>query len=267
MKGYHVGIDVGSRSTKVVILSPQEEVSYRIADTRGGNQQEVVTCMINELLAELGIQSDELHWIVTTGYGRNALTLGQESLTEVTCHAIGALWFFPEARSVIDIGGQDSKVIKLDTKGRVTNFAMNDKCSAGTGRFLEVMASIIGVSLEEMGELALVAESEVQISSVCTVFAESEVISHLHSGTPRTAIIAGLCRSIANKIWGLAGPLQIEEPLVMTGGVAKNRGVVRMVEGRVKGKVLVPPEPQIVGALGAALVAQERCKIPGCKER
>jgi len=168
-------------------------------------------------------------------------------------------------RTVIDIGGQDSKAIKVGKNGRVVEFAMNDRCAAGTGRFLEVMAKALEVRLEDLGELSLKSRKKARISSICTVFAESEVISRISEGTPKVDIIAGIHEAIANRIFGMASRVRIEKDLVLTGGVAKNRGVVKALEEKVGFKILVPKEPQIVGALGAAVIAREN--IEGGRNR
>ena len=178
-------------------------------------------------------------------------------ITEITCHARGAFFVHPETRTVIDIGGQDSKVIRLDGQGRNVDFQMNDKCAAGTGRFLEVMAHALEVKLEDLGGLSLSAPRTIQISSMCTVFAESEVVSLIAENQPKEVIIRGLHDAIADRILGLVRRVGVEEKVTLTGGVAKNEGVVRALEERLAVKLFVPPEPQIIGALGAALLARE----------
>jgi predicted CoA-substrate-specific enzyme activase len=178
-------------------------------------------------------------------------------ITEITCHARGAFFVHPETRTVIDIGGQDSKVIRLDGQGRNVDFQMNDKCAAGTGRFLEVMAHALEVNLEDLGGLSLSAQRTIQISSMCTVFAESEVVSLIAENQPKEVIIRGLHDAIADRILGLVRRVGVEEKVTLTGGVAKNEGVVRALEERLAVRLFVPPEPQIIGALGAALLARE----------
>ncbi|MDP2662321.1 MAG: acyl-CoA dehydratase activase, partial [Dehalococcoidia bacterium] len=175
-------------------------------------------------------------------------------------HARGAKHLFPETCTIIDIGGQDSKVVQVDQLGHATRFVMNDKCAAGTGRFLEVMAGALGVDITALGELALSSSSDVQVSSMCTVFAESEVISMLAAGCSKTDIAAAVHNSIARRITGLVGQLGLKERITMTGGVAKNKGLVRALENKLHTTILVPQEPQIVGALGAALIALERAR-------
>jgi len=193
---------------------------------------------------------------VTTGYGRSSFPLAHKMITEITCHARGAFYICPETRTVIDIGGQDSKVIRLDKQGRNVDFQMNDKCAAGTGRFLEVMARALEVRLEDLGRLSRSAQRTIKISSMCTVFAESEVVSLIADNQPKEVIIRGLHDAIADRILGMVRRVGVEEKVTLTGGVAKNEGVVLALEERLGVKVFVPPEPQIIGALGAALLAR-----------
>jgi predicted CoA-substrate-specific enzyme activase len=178
-------------------------------------------------------------------------------ITEITCHARGAFFVHPGTRTVIDIGGQDSKVIRLDEKGRNVDFQMNDKCAAGTGRFLEVMAHALEVKLEDLGPLSRGAQRTIKISSTCTVFAETEVVSLIADNQPKDVIIRGLHESIADRILGLVQRVGLEETVALTGGVAKNEGVVQALESRLKVRLFIPPEPQIIGALGAALIARD----------
>ena len=178
-------------------------------------------------------------------------------ITEITCHARGAYYVHPKTRTVIDIGGQDSKVIRLDEQGRNVDFQMNDKCAAGTGRFLEVMAHALEVKVEDLGRLSLSAPRSIKISSMCTVFAESEVVSLIADNQPKEVIIRGLHDSIADRVLGMVNRVGIEEEVTLTGGVAKNEGVVRALEERLRVKLFIPPEPQIIGALGAALLARD----------
>ncbi|HOB86695.1 MAG TPA: acyl-CoA dehydratase activase, partial [Bacillota bacterium] len=194
---------------------------------------------------------------VSTGYGRRMLDVADRIITEITCHARGAVHMVPGVRMVIDIGGQDSKVIRLNERGEVQDFAMNDKCAAGTGRFLEVMAHALEVDLSEMASISERASRSAPISSMCTVFAESEVVSLIAQGVPREEIISGLHEAIAGRTAGMVFRVGLEKEVMMTGGVAKNRGVVKSLEKKLQCKIIVPPEPQIIGALGAALLARE----------
>ncbi len=252
---YFAGIDVGSLSTEVVILDQGGRVAgYSIVDT-GVNSTESAVEALTGALARAGLERDTLTRIVATGYGRISIPFADKKVTEISCHAMGACRLFPDTGTVIDIGGQDSKVIRVGPGGKVLDFTMNDKCAAGTGRFLEVMATKLRVSLEEMGTLSLRSTKEAQISSVCTVFAESEVVSLVAQNHPREEIIRGLHRAVVNRVWSMVKSLGVTGAVTMTGGVAKNRGVVTLMEQKLGVPVHVHGEPQIVGALGAALLA------------
>ena len=257
---YFAGIDIGSLATKVCIVNENFEISgYRI-DRTGAKVREIGGIVLQKCLESLGIERDDVPYIVATGYGRNLAISGiaDEKVTEITCHARGAKRLFESCHTVIDIGGQDSKVMRLDDYGKVVNFTMNDKCAAGTGKFLEVLASTLSIELDEMGEIALKSEAPVEITSVCTVFAESEVISLLAEGKDVQDIVAGLHRAIAKRVSGLVRQIGIAEDVVMTGGVAKNKGVVKALEDEIGVKIKVPNEPQIVGAYGAGIIAREK---------
>lgn len=248
------GIDIGSQSTDVVILRNGTILSYAIVPTLASSEQ-AANRAYREALEKVSLEPDAVSRVVATGYGRYSTSLATKSVTEITCHAVGAAHLFPGVRTVIDIGAQDSKVIRLSEDGRVEDFVMNDKCAAGTGRFLEVMARSLGVPLESLGELSERAKTDVRISSTCTVFAESEVVALVAKGVPIEDIVRGLHRAVAERVSGMVIRLRARPPFVMTGGVAKNIGVVRALEEALGTKVLIPEEPQIVGALGAALLA------------
>jgi predicted CoA-substrate-specific enzyme activase len=256
MMDYFAGIDVGSLSTDAVILDEKEEiVGYSIVQT-GANSTQAAEEALGKALAQAGLHRSSLRNIVATGYGRISVPFADKRLTEISCHGLGAYTLFPDTGMVIDIGGQDSKVIKLSPRGKVVDFAMNDKCAAGTGRFLEVMASKLQVPLNEMGDLSLRAGREVPISSVCTVFAESEVVSLVARNHPKEEIVRGLHRAIVNRVWSMVTSLGVQPEVTMSGGVAKNRGVVAFMEEKLGRPIHVYWEPQIVGALGAALHAK-----------
>ena len=255
---YSVGIDIGALTVKAVVLDEQKEVVASGLVRSRHNSCQVATQLVESLLAEKGIAHDEIGYTVVTGYGRVTYDAANKEISEITCHARGAIHLFPHARTVIDIGGQDSKVIRVHPQGYVTDFAMNDKCAAGTGRFLEVMAEALEVGVEELGPLSQQSQRPVTISSTCTVFAESEVIAHMSRGTPKADIVAGIHAAIASRVAGLAGQVGLEEEVVMTGGVAKNIGVVKALENQIGLPIHLPPEPQLVGALGAALLALKR---------
>lgn len=249
-----VGIDVGSISTKAALLEDGRFIRGRIAFT-GYNAEAAGRRIYEEILQESGLAEDAVGGIVATGYGRKSVSFAGRALTEILCHAAGARFLDPEIRSVVDIGGQDSKAIVLEADGRVKTFAMNDKCAAGTGRFLEVMARALEVDLERFGALSLEAESPARISSLCTVFAESEVISLIARGEQRENIIAGIHDSIGSRVSAMARRLGMVPPVMMTGGVARNTGVVQAL-GKALGLPLrVSPHAQLTGAIGAAVLA------------
>lgn len=249
------GIDIGSLTADCVILRDGEIVGYSIVPTLASSS-DAAHAAYDAALTEAGTEAADISRIIATGYGRGSIDFADKSVTEITCHAVGAVRLFPQARTVIDIGGQDSKVIRLSEDGRVDDFAMNDKCAAGTGRFLEVMARSLDVSLDSLGDLSSRSTSDVRISSTCTVFAESEVVALVAKGLPKEDIVRGLHRAVAERIQGMAARLRAGPPFVMTGGVAKNSGVVREIELALNTELLLPEEPQIVGALGAAIIGQ-----------
>lgn len=255
---YFAGIDVGSLSTEVVILNtPGEMLGYAILET-GANSTEAAEKALEKVLERSGLSLPMIRYTVATGYGRISIPFAHKKVTEISCHGLGAHHLFPDIGTVIDMGGQDSKVIRIGEGGKVLDFSMNDKCAAGTGRFLEVMAAKLQVSLDEMGALSLKTDREVPISSVCTVFAESEVVSLVARNHPKEEIIKGLHRAIVNRVWSMVKAVGINGEVTMTGGVAKNRGVVALLEERLGFAIQVYHEPQIVGALGAALMARKQ---------
>ncbi len=248
------GIDIGSITTKAAVMAEGKILGTRVIFT-GYNAEQAGTKVYEELLKELGIEKSDIRKVVSTGYGRNSVKFMDKAMTEIICHGAGAHYLNPRIRSVIDIGGQDSKAIVLDEKGKVKNFAMNDKCAAGTGRFLEVMARALEVDLDGFGALSLRAGDPSRISSLCTVFAESEVISLISKGEKRENIIAGIHESIAARIAAMANRLRIAPLVVMTGGVAKNIGVVKALERKIGMAVEVSEYAQVNGAIGAAFLA------------
>jgi predicted CoA-substrate-specific enzyme activase len=250
------GMDIGSITAETVLLEKERILAAVILPT-GANSRTAAERCLNVALERAHLSRDALSKIVTTGYGRASFPQATKMITEITCHAKGAFSVHPQTRTVIDIGGQDSKVIRLDGQGRNVDFQMNDKCAAGTGRFLEVMAHALEVDLDDLGRLSLSAERTIKISSTCTVFAESEVVSLIADNQPKEIIIRGLHDSIADRILGMIQRVGIEEEVTLTGGVAKNKGVAQALEERLKVKLFIPPEPQIIGALGAALVARD----------
>jgi predicted CoA-substrate-specific enzyme activase len=252
------GIDIGSLSTDTVIIDGDGSIlGYDVSRT-GSSSIVAAKKSFDLVLARLGLQAEDISRVVATGYGRVSTPFAHKTITEITCHARGAYALFPGTRTVIDIGGQDSKVIRVGTLGRVDDFAMNDKCAAGTGRFLEVMAKALDVELEDMGPLSMESSADIAVSSMCTVFAESEVISLVAVGQPVADIINGIHDAIANRICALVDRVGLMPQVTMTGGVAKNIGLVEKMKSKLGCQLNLPDEPQIVGALGAALMAREQ---------
>ncbi|ADH61154.1 CoA-substrate-specific enzyme activase [Thermoanaerobacter mathranii subsp. mathranii str. A3] len=256
-KGYFVGVDSGSTSTNVVIIDENKNIiSYSIIPT-GPKALESAFKAFEIALKKAGLQEKDITSIVATGYGRVSIPFADRIVTEITCHGKGAFFIDNAIRTVIDIGGQDSKVIRLDDSGNVIDFVMNDKCSAGTGRFLEVMARTLGISIEEMANVHKEVKENITITSMCTVFAESEVISLIAQNKDQRDIIHALNKAVASKAVSLVDRIGREGKYMMTGGVAKNQGVVYAIESRLGEKLIIPFEPQIIGALGAALISLE----------
>jgi predicted CoA-substrate-specific enzyme activase len=248
------GIDVGSISAKAAIMRDNELLGACVILT-GYNAQNAGRQVFEQILSELDYTASQIDKIVATGYGRNSIQFADKAVTEITCHAAGANFLNPDIRSIIDIGGQDSKAIVINDKGKVQDFSMNDKCAAGTGRFLEVMARALEVDLDVFGELSLKADNIASISSLCTVFAESEVISLISKGEKRENIIAGIHASIGSRVMAMGKRIGITSPVMMTGGVAKNIGVVKALEEKFNTSILVSKHAQVNGAIGAALIA------------
>ena len=256
-KGLYAGIDSGSTSTDVVILNQDREIVAQAILPTGAGAAAGADRALDEALGKAGLTREDITATVTTGYGRGAIQLGDQSITEITCHAKGAFFLAPSVRTIIDIGGQDSKVIRVDEAGNVVNFVMNDKCAAGTGRFLELMARTLELSLDEMSTAGLDWKEDVTISSMCTVFAESEVVSLIAQNKTPADIIHGLNRSVASKTVSLCRRVGGEEAYMMTGGVSKNRGVAAEIEKLLGVKLHISEKAQLNGALGAALFALE----------
>ena len=252
------GIDVGSLSTDVVLLARDRGIAGATVTATGASIRKAAREALDAALSIAGAGAAQIVYTVATGYGRDRVEFADHRVTEITCHARGARHLFPAALTVLDIGGQDSKVIRLGPDGKVADFAMNDKCAAGTGRFLEVMARTLEMDLEQMGKRSLLSSQSLHVSSTCTVFAESEVVSLIASGAAPDDIAWGVHLAISERIAALAERIGVAPPAVMTGGVAKNPAARRALEDRFRLKFLVPEEPQVTGALGAALIALER---------
>jgi predicted CoA-substrate-specific enzyme activase len=250
------GVDMGAITAKAAIFDDRDLLASAVI-LAGYDRAAAAVQVLDQALAWAEIARERVTRLVGTGYGRVQVHGADRTVTEITCHARGAHYLCPTVRTVIDIGGQDSKAISVGPGGKVLDFVMNDKCAAGTGRFLEVMARALEEDLVAFGCLALSAPHRVTISSTCTVFAESEVITHVAAGVPKEALIAGIHDAIAARVATLVGRIPVRKDVVLTGGVARNVGVVHMLEERLGHEIVVPKEAQLAGAIGAALIARE----------
>lgn len=268
---FFAGIDIGSTITKIVIKN-ESEIRATVITPTGAEHRRLAHQVMSDALAKTGLSFGEIDYIVATGYGRINVPFADQQVTEITCHMRGVNWLFPNVRTIIDIGGQDSKGIKVKD-GRLVDFIMNDKCAAGTGRFFEVIADVLGVKLEEIGQMSLRSKNPSDISSLCTVFAEQEALLRLSEGRPVEDILAGIHKANATRIFAMVGKIKIEKDVAITGGGAKNIGLVKALEEKLGFPAVVPPEPLITGALGAALIAGEKViglgeeELRGTKEK
>ncbi len=253
------GCDIGSATGKSVIFKDGEILAYAIIPSTIKPEVTARKSM-EEALQKAGLASpDSLGYIVGTGYGRLRVGFANENVSEITCHARGAQWLCRTTRTVVDIGGQDSKVISVSDKGKVLEFAMNDKCAAGTGRFFEAMARTLHMNLEELSTAGLQSEKPVHLASQCSVFAESEVITMINEGAELADIVAGINHAVAGRLAAMVGRVGLVEDVVLTGGCAKNEGLAKAMEQRLKVKIKrLPLDPQIAGAVGAAVIAAEK---------
>ena len=264
MTVYFLGIDIGSLSCDAVLIDSDKKVVASSVVPTGARNLEAIARARSEALARVGVAESEVAAVVATGYGRDRVTDREASVTEITCHGRGIQKLIPGVEVLIDIGGQDSKVIRFDREGMVADFAMNDKCAAGTGRFLEAMARALEVEVGELGGLDTGTSDAVALSSMCTVFAESEVVSLIADGAEVSRIVGGIHRAIASRVKALARRVVPELNglrVAMSGGVARNKGVVRALGEALGVSIEVPEQPDTVGALGAALIARERAPL------
>ena len=257
------GIDIGSMTADTVIMKFDNEddkgtiLSDSIIPT-GADSAETAQKTMDDALKKIDIKFEEIDYIVSTGYGRVIVPFTNKNITEISCHAKGAHWAIPTARTIVDMGGQDCKVITCDENGRVLSFVMNDKCAAGAGRSMEVMAKLVGVPLETVGDLSFqLVEKPASITSTCVLFARSEVMELIRNGGNQNDILAGACEALASRVISLMGRSDMQKDLVISGGIAKNIGITKRVEEKLGLEAKIPPEPQIIGALGAALFAKD----------
>lgn len=254
------GIDGGSRAIKIVLIdATTHQVLAAGRRDQGVQHDQIASELFDELLRTHNLHRQDVQRTIATGYTRNRIRLADTTVTEITCHAIGTRHQVPKAMTIVEIGGQDSKLLRLDSNGSVRDFAMNDRCAAGTGRFLEVVASRLDTTLEALGDLASRSHNPAPISSTCVVFAESEIIGLLASGVPREDIAAGVQSAIAQRITTMAGR-DLDDPLVFTGGVALVPGMRQALESALNHPITLAPSPQLTGALGAALLAARQLK-------
>jgi len=251
------GIDIGSSTAKAVIVEDNKIISSCFIPT-GPDSAETAQQLMENTLSKSGLVMKDIKYVVSTGYGRVNVPFAKKKITEISCHARGTISIFPKVRTILDMGGQDCKVIRCDEKGRVQSFLMNEKCAAGTGRYLERVSTVLNVPLENIGGLSLqTVEGPAPISSYCTVFAQGDVILLLRQGKHINDILAGVCEALTERTQTLIKKLELVEDFSISGGVAKNIGIVKRLERNFNTKAYVAPEPLIVGALGAALFAQE----------
>jgi predicted CoA-substrate-specific enzyme activase len=254
---YSAGVDVGSTQTKAILLDEQYQIVGRSLMDTGSNVVAAAQSAFQTALVSAGIGEEEVDYVIGTGYGRYKVTFGNKQITEISCHGRGAVHMFPQTKTVVDMGGQDSKAIRVSPIGEILDFCMNDKCAAGTGRFLGAASMVLNIPLDQLGETALKAEKSVRISTTCTVFAESEILSWLGKGKRVEDILWGVHQSIAARSIGLLRRVGIEDEVTFTGGVAKNRGVIKALEDGLEKKLNASPDSHYMGALGAALFAMD----------
>ena len=252
-----VGIDVGALATKGVVLKDGELVGSSVTIT-GDSSNQAAEKVLQDALKQAGIAKEDVGYIVSTGAGKREVEFAQGQATEVVCVGKGAQFLHPGVKGVVDMGAESTRVLKMDQSGKIVDFALNDKCAAGTGIFLDAMGKVMGVEVEEMGAMSLKSTADINITSTCVVFAESEVVSQVHRQTPKTDILRGIHKSIATRVFGMVSRIGLKGDSMAAGGLSKNIGVVTCLEEMMKEKLIVPEDPQIVGALGAALVAVEK---------
>jgi (R)-2-hydroxyacyl-CoA dehydratese activating ATPase len=252
---YTLGIDIGSGFSKAVICEDSIIRSFAVMPS-GGNYRETARKVAEEAFGKIGLSSGDVSCTLATGYGAAMVDFSEQTSTDISCHAVGVHHLFPSARTVIDIGAQFSKAIRLDNAGRMINFLLNEKCAGGSGKFLQIIARILHISIDEIGPLSMASSKPVQFTTSCAVFAESEAVSRVAEGAMAGDILAGVHKAMASKIVNLVTRLGLEETYVVTGGGGKDLGLVKTIESEMGVTIMVPDEPQITAALGAALIAR-----------
>jgi benzoyl-CoA reductase subunit A len=260
-----LGVDIGSLTGKAVILKDDQIVAWDMLLT-GADSVETGTRVTNNALDKAGLKLADMNCVVSTGYGRVVIPFANKNISEISCHAKGAHWFFPTARTILDMGGQDCKAISCDEHGKVQNFLMNDKCAAGAGRSMGIVADLLAMPLDEVGPESLLAEGgAVPISCTCVVFARSEILAYMRQGVPRARVLAGACEALCHRVKSQLQRVGVQQDFVISGGIARNVGVVRRLEEQLGLEAHIPTDPQIVGALGAAVLARELLEKQGTR--
>jgi (R)-2-hydroxyacyl-CoA dehydratese activating ATPase len=254
---YTAGVDVGSTQTKAVVIDEDKNIVGRSLIDTGADVVKAAETSYQIALDEMGVKDDEVGYVIGTGYGRYKVTFGDRQVTEISCHGRGAVHMFPDTKTVLDMGGQDSKAIAVEPTGEIKDFCMNDKCAAGTGRFLGAASIALDIPLSDLGPVALNSDKPVRISTTCTVFAEAEVLAWLGKGKTVEDILWGVHQSIAARTFGLLRRVGIHNELTFTGGVAKNIGMIKAMEDKLDFKMNVSDDSHYMGALGAALFARD----------
>lgn len=261
------GVDVGSTATKAILLDNNAKIIARGIVNTGANVVKAAEKAFQTAVKIAGVEDYDVNYTVGTGYGRYRVSFGDAQITEISCHAKGAMYLFPNTRTILDIGGQDTKAIKMSETGEIVDFTMNDKCAAGTGRFLSAAAEVMDISLDELGPFALQSKTPLRITNVCTVFVETEIVSLLARGKKAEDILGGVHLSIAARCVSLMRRIGINDEISFTGGVSRNVGMIHALEEKLQRKINVSPDSQFIGALGAALFALERAIAHDGEER
>lgn len=253
----YAGIDIGSRAAKVIVMKDDSILSSYIGDT-GPESVKTANLAMGKALEGTGLSIADIDYIVSTGYGRVLVPFAKENISEISCHAKGINWFFPSVRTILDMGGQDCKAIRCDGNGCVTSFVMNDKCAGGTGRFLEMIADVLNLKLSDIGQLSMTSDNKIPFNTICAVFAKTDAIKYMKKGIPKKDILAGLHEAISTRSYNLLKRVTIEKDFAITGGIAKNKGMVAKIQEKIGLQPMLCNDPQLVGAIGAALFAVER---------